>query len=404
MDQLTGTVRFASSISDADQIPRALDDVVPRLAQQLDGSADLVMAFVTAHEDDALDQVQRRVAQQLSPRVVLGVTAGGVIGSRREVEQSTGLSILAAKLPGARLRAFKYEQIDLSTSFESSRQLRQTIAPDDEQAIRAIMLLADPFSTPMVKLLPAIDQCWPGIPVVGGMASAAVQPGHNRLLFNEQVLRQGAVGVAIGGDIRVDCTLSQGCRPIGKPYVITKSQRHVVYELGGLPSVTVVQEMFQNLDPSDQQLIKRSGLMVGRVINEYQQRFGRGDFLIRHLAGVDPEAGYIAINDPQVRVGQTIQFHVHDHKTAREDFQLLLEAQKLHGPAGGALLFSCNGRGRDFFHEPDTDAHLVYEALGDVPLAGFFAAGEIGPVGQQNFMHGHTASLVVFRSPAPAGS
>ena len=137
--------------------------------------------------------------------------------------------------------------------------------------------------------------------------------------------------------------------------------------------------------------------MVGRVINEYKDRFGRGDFLIRNIVGIDPKARYLAISDPQTRAGQTIQFHVRDDKTAIEDFQMLLEAQNLHGPAAGALLFSCNGRGTRLFSNPNTDATIIHDALGNIPLAGFFCAGEIGPVAGQNFLHSHTASLAVFR-------
>jgi len=170
---------------------------------------------------------------------------------------------------------------------------------------------------------------------------------------------------------------------------------------GGRNALAVIQEMLREVPERDTQMVQSNGLLVGRVINEYKGHFGRGDFLIRGVVGVDQEAGYIAIGDPQIRVGQTIQFHVRDQRTAEEDFQLLLEAQKLHGDAGGALLFSCNGRGTRLFDHPDADATMIHHALGDLPLAGFFAAGEIGPVGKENFVHGHTASLVVFRADEP---
>ena len=398
MDELSEPMVFASAVSDQVQTGAALEQVISTLRQQLGGPADLVLAFATPHHHDQFDQIQRRLGESLSPHVALGVTAAGVIGRRREVEQAAGLSVWAGRLPGVTLCPFSYEQLDPPAMLERPETLRQAIGEDGHP--RAILMFADPFSTPMTNLLPAMGQAWPGVPVVGGMASGAAQPGGNRLLLNGQVMPEGAVGVAVSGDVRVDCTVSQGCRPVGKPCVITKAHRHIVYELAGRNAVIVLQETFQGLDKSDQQLIKSKGLMIGRVIDEYKERFGRGDFLIRHILMIDYESGYIAINDPQVRVGQTVQFHVHDKKTAQEDFQLMLEGQKLHGPAGGALLFSCNGRGRDFFCKPNADAHLVHEALGDVPLAGFFAAGELGPVGSDNFMHGHSASLIVFRSPA----
>jgi small ligand-binding sensory domain FIST len=230
------------------------------------------------------------------------------------------------------------------------------------------------------------------------MASGGSRPGANRLMFGDDWLEQGAVGLAIGGGVRVDTTVSQGCRAIGSPFVVTKSQRHLVQELGGRNALQVLQEMAQGLSDEDRQLIATTGLHVGRVIDEYKSRFGRGDFVIRGISGIDDQRGYVAIGDPQLRVGQTIQFHVRDQATARQDMELLLEMQKIHGPADGALLFSCNGRGSRLFDTPNADADMTKDAIGPAPLAGFFAAGELGPVGQQNFIHGHTACLAVFRS------
>ncbi|HEB60654.1 MAG TPA: hypothetical protein ENJ06_02415, partial [Phycisphaeraceae bacterium] len=140
------------------------------------------------------------------------------------------------------------------------------------------------------------------------------------------------------------------------------------------------------------------GLLLGKVIDEYKDHFGRGDFLIRGIIGADPKAGILAIEEP-LRVGQTVQLHVRDATTADEDLKLLLDGQKIHDQPAAALLVSCNGRGKKLFDQPHHDVLAVKQALGDIPLAGFFAAGEIGPIGNRSFLHGHTASLVLFRSP-----
>lgn len=389
--------QFASAISDAAQTSTALEQITSQLAGRLPGSVDLAIVFATAHHRDAVTQIHQGLDQALGARVTLGTTAAGVIGRRCELEAKAGLSVLIGTLPGTTLQPFGYEPVDWQQVASSPEALRRCIDANGHE-LRALVLLADPFSTPMTNLLPTLDHCYGGVPAVGGMASAGNKPGSNVLWVNGRFCRQGTVGVAIGGAIRVDCTISQGCRPIGKPLVITKSRRHVVYELGGRGVIDVIQQLIGDLDERDRHLIETRGLMIGRVISEYKERFGRGDFLIRHLLAMDPDAGYMAINDPQVRAGQTVQFHVHDQQTAVEDFRLLLEGQQLHGRPRGALLFSCNGRGTNLFDKPNTDASLVSEALGDVPLAGFFAAGEIGPVGTRNFLHGHTASLLVFRS------
>jgi len=237
----------------------------------------------------------------------------------------------------------------------------------------------------------------PAIPVIGAMASGGEAAHENRLLLDDRVFCAGGVGLAIAGRVEVECTVSQGCRPIGHPYVITRSKRHLVQEMGGRSVMSIIDDVVGQLEPEDQALVQRNGLFVGRVIDEYKERFGRGDFLIKNIIGADREQGYIAIGDPQVNVGQTIQFHVRDQKTAEEDFMLLLEGQQLHGDAAGGLLFSCNGRGTRLFDHKNADVTVIRKALGDLPLAGFFAAGEIGPVGHESFLHGHTACLAVFR-------
>ncbi|MCE9591252.1 MAG: FIST C-terminal domain-containing protein [Planctomycetes bacterium] len=402
MPETDRPLRFASALSDAPVTEDAVRSVLEPLCSKLTDGADLAVVFATPHHAADLEAQTRRLIDTLNVRVLVGVTVQGVIGVGQEIEEGPGLAVLAGKLPDAVIRPFRYDEIDWPSVLESPEALRKTIhLGEDGPEIKAIVLLPDPFSAPMVKLLPALNECFKGVPVVGGVASGARQPGGNRLIINGEATRGGAIGLAIGGGVNIDCTVSQGCRSIGKPMVITKAQRHVVQELGGRNALGVIQEMAESLQDGDRELIRRSGLLVGRVIDEYKPRFGRGDFLIRGVVGIDQDQGYFAIGDPQTRTGQTIQFHVRDARTAEEDFQLLLEAQKLHGPAAGALLFSCNGRGTHLFERPHADATMIREALGDIPLAGFFAGGEIGPVGDQAFLHGHTASLMVVR-PANA--
>lgn len=396
--------QFASAISVLSDAARAAEEAVELVLPRVTGPVDLAVVFVTPHHRAQVEEIREYLSLTLRPRIALGLVAAGVIGMEREVEDSPGLSLLVGNLPGAHLQPFTSEDLDKLWN-ETPAAMGQFFAdPQTGAPPNALLLFADPFSTPMTGVLPALTAALPGVPVIGGLASGAKHPNQNRLLLDRNIHQQGIIGLAIGGRARVDCTVSQGCRAIGKPMVITKAKRNVIFQLGGRPAIDVARELLEKLPTSDQELLQTNGWLVGRVINEYKDRFGRGDFLIRQVIGIDPHAGYLAIGDPQVRIGQTIQFHVRDQKTAREDFELMLQAQKLHetssesGQTSGALLFSCNGRGTHLFSQPHTDASLVHQALGDIPLAGFFAAGEIGPVGKENFLHGHTASLAVIRS------
>ena len=187
------------------------------------------------------------------------------------------------------------------------------------------------MSFPADLLLRQLNQHRPGVPVVGGMASGAMHAGQNRLLLGSREITRGAVAVLVHGAIRLITVVSQGCRPIGRPLVVTKAQGNAILQLGGQPAFEQLQAIYGELSPDEQQLARR-GLHVGQVINEYQEQFGRGDFLVRNVQGADPATGAIAIGDV-VRVGQTVQFHVRDAATADEDLNALLASTKENSKA-----------------------------------------------------------------------
>ncbi|GAB4191794.1 MAG: FIST C-terminal domain-containing protein [Phycisphaeraceae bacterium] len=398
-------LKFASALSDLADPGSAAQVVTESLQQQLGSAVDLVTVFATMNHADDLRDICADIADALEPTVMLGGTFGGVIGVQRELEEGPGLSVLAARLPGVRLRGFSYDQLDWPAVLDAPAALREAVdlggGSDPESAIpKAVFLLADPFSTPVTGLLPVFHSALGDVPIIGGMFSGARESGRNVLILNDEAMSDGAVGVAIGGAVDVQTTVSQGCRAIGRPMVITRSRRHIVQELGGRNPLMMLRQTVADLNEHDRNLIQHNGVLIGRVINEYQSRFGRGDFLIRHMIGVDADDGYIAIGDTRVRTGQTVQFHLRDAQSAEDDLRMMMAAQQVHGPADGALLFTCNGRGTRLFDKPHTDADIIHGALGDVPLAGAFCAGEIGPVGGQSYLHGHTACLAVFRGTA----
>jgi small ligand-binding sensory domain FIST len=390
--------RCAAALSTAAETTAAVDEVCRPITDRLAGPADLVIAFFSPHHAAHAQQIATALQTKLQPSHLLGVTGEAIVGGSREVEGEPALSVWAARLPGVDVMPFHltFERAEGGT-FVGWPDALDSAWPTDS----ALLLVADPFTFPADVLLERLGEDQPGLPVLGGMASGGAQPGENRLLLGQQVHRAGAVAVLLSGGIRVRSVVSQGCRPIGKPLVITKAQQNVILELGGKTALAQLRELFDSL-PADQQRLVQQGLHVGRVINEYQAGFARGDFLIRNVMGFDPDAGAIAIGD-FARVGQTVQFHVRDAQTADEDLrQLLAAASAGNRPPAGALLFTCNGRGTRLFPEPDHDARTIRDCLGDIPLAGFFAQGEIGPIGGQNFLHGFTAAIALIESREPA--
>jgi len=388
---------FASALSVAYDPREAVPAVCSELRSQLGNQQpDLVFLFLTRHHAPAAKEIARDVCERLQARHVLGCTAEAIVGVGREVEEGPGISLWGAILPEAQLRSFH-------TEFEkTSDGLVCAGWPDsaeDENMPTAAIVLGDPFSCPVDALIDRLADEYPGLPLIGGMASGGRQPGENSLIYNGELVSQGAVGVLLSGGMQVRSVVSQGCRQLGSPFVITRAQQNVIFELGGVPALQRFQELYGELDESDRQLV-RQGVHLGIVMNEYQDSFSRGDFLISNVIGVDQESGAIAIGNV-VRTGQTVQFHVRDAGTADEDLRQMLEASVVDSaPAQAALLFSCNGRGTRMFPEPHHDASAVQEICGSLPIAGFFAQGELGPVGDKNYIHGYTASMALFGDQA----
>lgn len=398
MYQTQTGMQFYSAISDETNSQKAVDHVITRITSRTSEAIDLLMVFVTAGHVEQLQQITKRLKQALKPKVLVGCAGISVIGLQTEIHNKPGLSVMAAILPDVQIKPVRFEPTEWGNILNDSEMLMKQLISNPLHDPKCMLLMADPFSTPMVSFLPAVQLVCPYMRIIGGMANSGDSPGGNRFVIDDQQWFDGAVGITLTGDLDVSCTLSQGARPIGKPHVVTQSHKHVIQELGGKTAIKVLNEMLETLGPLDRNLVKSNGVLVGRVINEYKSRFGRGDFLIRKVVGYDEEMGVISINDSRLRIGQTIQFHVQDRDTAVEDFSMLLDLQKMQPDARGVLIFPCSTRGKKFFGVNQTDTELVYDAMGDIPIAGFFPTGEIGPVGNTNFIHSHTVSMVTFRS------
>ncbi len=389
-------MQFASAATTERDIDRAVLALANEIRAQIDPPAiDFAMAFFSADFGLVAPTGADGLRAALSPRVLLGCTCEGVIGRDAEIEDTPAITLLAARLPGVNLVPFSLDADDWDTLEDAALFRARVGAPADT---RLIVMVADPFSTPTDPVLDAFNAHYAGVPILGGMASGAQLPGGNALMLNDRAFASGAIGVALAGNFDVDIIVSQGCRPLGRTFTVTAAEDNVVVSLEGEPPLKHIQNLVAQLSEEDQALLK-NGLFIGRAIEPARASLGRGDFLIRSLIGVDRHSGAIGVGD-YIHAGETIQFHLRDQRTAKEDLELLLTPQALDMPPRGALLFSCNGRGRRMYDHPNGDISTIQNILGGVQLAGFFAAGEIGPIGGKNFLHGHTASMALFRPRA----
>lgn len=391
---IPATLQFATALSRKTDTEAATRDLADAILMQIGTvTIDLAFVFFSAHHAAKASMIAAMLQKDLRAKVCLGCSGEGVIAGAEEIETAAAMIIWVACLPGVTVTP-----LQLSVS-QLQDQIRMPGWPEPGLEESTFLLLADPFSTPMQEVLSLMTDRFPQGKVVGGLAGGGQDAGENRLLLNDQVFDGGVVGVQLTGPISVRTVTSQGCRPIGERFVVTRAEGNLIFELGGVSALKRLQDVFESLGGSQRRDAHRA-LHLGIVIDEHRSHFARGDFLIRNLIGADQQAGAIAIGDV-VQEGQTVQFHLRDAKSASDDLHFLLAADRTthHSPPLGALLFSCCGRGEGLFGQPHHDSGAVKERLGPIPTAGFFAQGEIGPVGGRNFLHGYTASVVIFSEP-----
>lgn len=394
-------MRFAAALSDRTNPSEAVDQAVQELSKQLKGTQpDILFLFASILYRADWPALLDRIRTPFREPLLLGCTGRSILGQDQEVEGVPALSLAAGRLPRVKLHPFTVTPEDLSEEREPGYWIEKIGASPAQEPVG--ILLPEPYSCDCMSLVRRLNIVYPGMPLVGGLASGAQNAGENTLFFNDQLISEGAVGVLMTGDILLQTVVSQGCRPVGRPFIVTKSEGNIILELAGTPATEALRQLYSALPDVDKRLAQRA-LLLGVVMDEYKPDFKRGDFLIRNLIGIDPANGAIAIGD-QIATGQTVQFHLRDAGASREDLQTLLkEKAKNLAPkqSPGALLFSCLGRGRDLYGEPHYDIRTIQAALGPCPIAGFFCNGEIGPIGKQNYIHGFTSSLGLFRPRNP---
>jgi small ligand-binding sensory domain FIST len=380
-------VRIAVGLSESFDAVEAFSEASADAARKLGAPCDLCLLFAGAPHLGHGKWILSTVHEHLEPRHLIGCGAGGVVGAGREIEEGPAAAVWAASMPQAEISTHHFE---VQQDEEGFRVLGlESLSPSD-----CMLVLADPYSFATEALLDQVNVLRPSMPVLGGLASASAV-GSASLFRNGDVLNSGAVGCSLSGVGVLPC-VSQGAAPVGPEMTITAAHDNVIEELASRPAIERLREALGSLDAHEQQLAA-SGLMLGIVIDENKPEYERGDFLVRPIIAADGDAGTIALGE-RIRIGQTVRMHIRDGASADEDLRAALEAQaKALGSAqaAGALVFTCNGRGSHMFEIADHDATAIEDALG-VPAGGFFCAGEIGPVGGRNFLHGFTATLAVF--------
>jgi small ligand-binding sensory domain FIST len=379
---------FFAALSTNPDTARAIKEICKGAAAAFQGPADLGLIFFSPDHAKYLTSQAGALQKRLATKCLLGCAGESIIGNEQEIEQQPAVSLWLGRWPqSVTITPFHIPPEPAAEAGRFESLIDRMALTDSRNS--AVLLLADPFSSRATVFLDQVNERMPGLRVMGGMAGGGRGSGRCNLLLDSTMYERGAVGVLLSGTPGVACILSRGCRPIGKPFVIRRAQQNVITELDGKPPVLLLQQLYRDLGPHDRQAFQQS-LHIGWPVNE------AGDLLIRTPIGLDRASGALTIND-RVAAGQRVQFLVRDAASADEELQRLLqtELRASDQKPGGALLFTCNRRGSRLFSQPHHDAGVIRSKAGTIPVAGFFAEGEIGPVGGRNFVHGHTATVVL---------
>ena len=327
--------------------------------------------------------------------LLAGCSGAGLIAGAQEIEDAPGLVLALYSLPGAELTGFRFTQEQVEQSDESGYWHQETGV--EPAHTNGWLVFIDPFHLDSESWIRSWNEAYAPLPAFGGLAGGALNQQTTQVYLNGDVFEDGGVAISVGGDVKLEGVISQGCTPIGESWTLTRVEKNLIHQIANRPAYAVLNETFQKLSP-DEQRKTHNNLLIGLVVNEYRDDFHRGDFLVRNLIGGDPQSGVLAVG-ALPRMGQMMQFQRRDAAAATEDMNEMLTSARTQ--LGGATIYGgclccCNGRGKHLFGRASHDAEMVQERLGPLGLAGFFCNGEIGPVGGKNYLHGFTASLALF--------
>ena len=421
MPLVNQSMKWSGAISTRPSLEGAVREVVEKARQQLQSSPDLGLVFISSAFASEYPRLLPLIREQIAIPTLIGCSGGGVVGMTAEgkpseIEDNSALSLSLACLPDVKLHSFHFS-IDTLPDLDSPPEAWVDLVGVPPDIHPQFILMTDPMYAGINDLLQGLDFAYPDSVKVGGVASIGSINGSSGLFCGDRLYNEGIVGLALSGNVVLDAIVAQGCRPIGRPYRVAEGERNILLKLEGqddsnsLGSVSetlrtpleALQEIFQDLSEEDR-LLAQNSLFIGVAQSSFKQNLGQGDFLIRNLIGIDPRIGAIAIAE-RVRLGQRIQFHLRDAQTSAEDLEMLLSSYQQQNNTGdslaaaGALIFSCAGRGKGLYNEPDFDSRLFHRYLNQVPLSGFFCNGEIGPIGNTTFLHGYTSVFGICRQP-----
>jgi len=339
--------------------------------------ANLGLVYVTDVLADHLADIVERLRAETGIADWLGTVGTGVSACALELHDRPAVALLVGALPAGSFRVFEPVSGGLG-DFEARHG--SWIA---ERAPYFGIVHGDPRTADLPELLAGLSAA-SGAYLVGGLSASRGEMAQ----VAGRVAQGGLSGALFAPDLQVVTGLSQGCTPIGPRRTVSEAESNVVMAIDGRPAAEVFIEDIGELLARD---LRRIGgyIYVAFPIAESDT----GDYLVRNLTGVDVDKGWLAVGH-MVEAGAPIQFCRRDHKAAVEDLERMLDDVKRRapGPPRAGLYVACVARGPNLFGGDSEELRLIRDRLGEFPLVGFFANGEIC----HHRLYGYTGVLALF--------
>ena len=310
----------------------------------------------------------------------IGTVGNGICVTGREIYDEPAAAMMLATLPAD---CFRLLPAGIEAMTDMLARNRRWLT---EHAVHFGIVHGDSHNSHVPQLIESLSaELDPGF-LVGGLSSADEE--NHQLQIAGELCREGLSGVLLAAEVPVVSGLTQGCAPLANRHVITKCQRNILIELDGRPALDVFREDIGEILSKD--LSRVAGyIFAGLPIPGSDT----GDYLVRNLVGIDPRQKLLAIGD-YLEEDASIMFCRRDGDSAREDMQRMLDdiGNRARGGIRGGVYYTCLGRGRHQFGEHSEELKMIRDRLGDFPLVGFYANGEIS----HNRLYGYTGVLTLF--------
>ena len=315
----------------------------------------------------------------------VGTIGLGVITAYQELYDLPAVSIMLAK--------FDHDEFTMVPSIRKQSDITSHLQWPRKFATNFGVIHGDPFNPQTQELIEEIQQQVENGFIVGGITSSR----DNQYQVSDEVISGGISGVLFSENVSVITNLSQGCSPVGEKHTITRAENNTAFALDKKPALEVLMQDM-NIDDYNDLEKKAVEVFIGLCIPGSD----KSDYTVRNLVAIDPQHNIFAINDYLIK-GNEIVFCRRNEQTAVDDMQHMLDniARRLQQQSRqkpvdhkirGGIYVSCVGRGREQFGDNSEEIKMIQNTLGDFPLTGFFANGEI----HHNKLYGYTGVLTLF--------